>query len=325
MKIDNATLTAVPGMRVGHFTHLEAGTGCTVIICPDGTVGGVEQRGGAPGTRETDLLRASHLVETVNAVVLAGGSAYGLAAADGVMRWCEEHQIGYRSGAGFLVPIVPAAIVMDLPVGRSDIRPNAEMAYAACDAATTEPVTQGTVGAGTGCRVGAMHGNERASKGGVGSAAIHIDDELVVAALVAVNAVGDVIDEDGRILAGLREAPDSNQFVGMLNAFRDMARTVRPAIARENTVIGVVATNARFNKEQVNRLAQMADDGISRAVNPAHTMFDGDTLFALATGAIPANINVVGAYAAEAVAQAIRNAVRTATSLHGVRALNDQG
>jgi L-aminopeptidase/D-esterase-like protein len=320
----NNTLTAVPGIRVGHFTHLEAGTGCTVVICPDGTVGGVEQRGGAPGTRETDLLRASHLVETVNAVVLSGGSAYGLASADGVMRWCEEHEIAYRSGAGFLVPIVPAAIIMDLSVGRSDVRPDAVMGYAACEAATTSPVEQGTVGAGTGCRVGAMHGNTRASKGGVGSASIFIDHELVVGALVAVNAVGDVLDEHGNILAGLRESPESNQFTGMLNAFRGIARTVRPSIARENTVIGVVATNARLHKEEVNRLAQMADDGISRAVNPAHTMFDGDTIFALATGQIPANVNVVGAYAAEATAQAIRNAVRAATSLHDVRAINSQ-
>jgi L-aminopeptidase/D-esterase-like protein len=313
----NNTLTAVPGIRVGHFTHLEAGTGCTVVICPEGTVGGVEQRGGAPGTRETDLLRASHLVETVNA-------AYGLASADGVMRWCEEHHIGYQSRAGFLVPIVPAAIVMDLPVGRSDIRPDAAMGYAACEAATTDSVQQGTVGAGTGCRVGAMHGNTRACKGGIGSAAVQIDDELVVAALVAVNAVGDVLDEQGNILAGLRETPESNQFTGMLNALRGLARAARPVNPRENTVIGVVATNGRLNKEEVNRLAQMADDGIARAVNPSHTLFDGDTMFALATGQIAANVNVVGAYGAEAVTQAIRNAVRMATTLFDVRAINDQ-
>jgi L-aminopeptidase/D-esterase-like protein len=319
----NNTLTAIPGIRVGHFTHLEAATGCTVIICPEGTVGGVEQRGGAPGTRETDLLRASHLVETVTAVMLAGGSAYGLAAADGAMRWLEEHDLGYRSGTGFLVPIVPSAIVMDLPLGRSDIRPDADMGYAACEAATTEPVAQGTVGAGTGCRIGAMHGNARASKGGIGSAVIHIDDELLVAALMVVNAVGDVMDEQGRILAGLRMSPESDQFTGMLSAFGELARVTRPAVARENTVIGVVATNARLHKEHTNRLAQMADDGISRAVNPAHTMFDGDTIFALATGQIPANISVVGAYAAEATSQAIRNAVRAATSLYDVRAISD--
>jgi L-aminopeptidase/D-esterase-like protein len=319
----NNTLTDVPGIRVGHYTDLEAITGCTAILCPDGTVGGVDQRGGAPGTRETDLLRPMHLVDTVNAVILAGGSAYGLAAADGAMRYLEERGIGYRAQQGrFIVPIVPAAIVMDLGIGRADVRPDAAMGYAACQAATEAPVEQGSVGAGTGCRIGAALGNEFATKGGVGSASIDLDDGLVVAALVAVNAVGDVVDERGEIIAGLRLPPDGNQFSGMLNFLRANARMTMPPRS-ENTVIGVVATNARLSKDEVNKVAQMAHNGLALAVRPAHTLFDGDTLFALATGAIPANVNAIGAFAAEAVAAAIRSAVRMATSLGGVRSLND--
>jgi L-aminopeptidase/D-esterase-like protein len=318
----NDTLTAVTGIRVGQVTDLEAATGCTVILCPSNTVGGVDQRGGAPGTRETDLLRPLHSVEQVNAIMLAGGSAYGLAAADGVMRYLEEHDMGYKTRTGFTVPIVPAAIVFDLAVGRSDVRPDAAMGYAACAAATSAPIEQGTVGAGTGCRVGAVYGNEFASKGGIGSAAIDLGEGLIVAALVVVNAVGDVIAEDGTILAGVRQPPDGKSFVGMLNAMRTMPRgVVAPVSTRENTVIGVVATNAKLSKDHTNKVAQMAQCGLARAVNPAHTMFDGDTIFALATGEYDADVNMIGAFAAEAFARAVRNAVRHATSLGGVQDL----
>ena len=318
----NNTLTAVPGIHVGHFTHLDGATGCTVVICPDGTMGGVDQRGGGPGTRETDLLHPTRGMEQVNAVMLSGGSAFGLATADGAMRYLEEHNIGYKGIPGYVVPIVPTAILFDLPIGQPGIRPDAAMGYAACEAATTESVSQGTVGAGTGCRIGAMMGNDRATKGGIGSACLQIDDELIVAALVAVNAVGDILDEHGQIMAGVRLSPESNEFVSMLDLMRTFSRQQRPD-RRENTVIGVVATNARLTKPQVNKVAQMAQDGVARAVNPAHTMYDGDTIFALATGQITANTSVVGAYAAQAVAQAIRNGVRAATSLSGVRAIND--
>lgn len=325
----NNTLTAVPGLRVGHATDLDAVTGCTVVICPPGTVGGVDQRGGAPGTRETDVLRPMHLVETVTAVVLSGGSAFGLAAADGAVRYLEANGLGYRSSAGFVVPIVPAAILMDLGIGRSDVRPDAAMGYRACEAATTEPTAQGCVGAGTGCRVGPLRGPAFASKGGIGSAAIHLDDGLVVAALVAVNAVGDVLDETGQILAGVRAADGAgNKWADALLVMREMSRAA-PAPSQaaspveSNTVIGVVATNARLSKEHTNKVAQMAQDGIARAVRPAHTMFDGDTLFSLATGEIPANPSLVGAYAAEMVAEAIRSAVRSAVTLGGVRAWNE--
>jgi len=322
MAMTNNTLTAIPGIRVGHDTNAQAVTGCTVVLCPPGTIGGVDQRGGAPGTRETDLLRPMHLVEQVDAVTLSGGSAFGLATADGVMRYLLEHDQGYRSSAGFIVPIVPAAILFDLAIGDGTVRPDAAMGYAACETATDEPVAQGSVGAGTGCRIGAMRGNEYATKGGIGSASIELADGVVVAALVAVNAVGDVLAEDGTILAGLR---DGSQFVGMLNVLRMMPNSARPPSAStENTVIGVVATNARLTKDDVNKVAQMAHDGLARAVRPAHTMYDGDTLFALATGEkSAADVTVIGAFAAEAVAQAIRNGVRAATSLGGVLASED--
>lgn len=317
----NNTLTAVPGIRVGQQTHLEGATGCTVVICPPGTVGGVDQRGGAPGTREIDLLRPLHLVNEVSAILLAGGSAFGLAAATGVMQYLEQHEIGYRSGTGFVVPIVPAAILMDLPVGEPGIRPDEAMGYAACEAATSDPVAQGCVGAGTGARIGAMLGNEFATKGGIGSAALALADGLIVAALVAVNSVGDVLDENGQVFAGVRQPPDGNTFPGMLNLLRDRTHLRPPST--ENTVIGIVATNAQLNKEGVNKVAQMANAGIARTINPAFTMYDGDTLFALATGDIPAEVTLIGAFAAEVVAQAVRNGVRAATTLAGIRAWND--
>ncbi|MDX2163473.1 MAG: P1 family peptidase [bacterium] len=320
----NNTLTAVPGFRVGHATDLEAATGCTVILCPPGTVGGVDQRGGAPGTRETDLLRPMHQVEQVNAVMLAGGSAYGLAAADGAMRYLEERQSGYVTRAGYIVPIVASAIVFDLAVGRHDVRPDTAMGYAACQNASDQPVLQGTIGAGTGCRIGAMYGNALATKGGIGSACIELGGGLIVAALAVVNAVGDVIDEQGAILAGLRS--EQGGFCGIMNEFRAMTYAASPPSSAErggeNTVIGVVATNARLSKEAINKVAQMAHDGLARAVNPAHTLFDGDTIFALASGSVEADVNLVGAFGAEAFAQAIRSGVRAATSLYEVRAWN---
>jgi len=318
----NNTLTRISGIKVGHVTDLENATGCTVIMCPPQTVGAVDVRGGAPGTRETDLLQPHNRVEEVTAIVLSGGSAFGLATADGVMRWHDERQIGYKSGTGFIVPIVPAAILFDLLVGNPHIRPTAEMGYQACENATNEPVQQGSVGAGTGARIGAMLGNDRASKGGIGCATIELDNGLIISALMAVNAVGDVIDERGEILAGLR-SEDGSSFMGMLNVMTAMLDTETQPDARENTVIGVVATNAKLSKTHTYKVAQLAHDGIARAVNPSHTMFDGDTIFALSTGEIPSHPTLVGAYAAEVVATAIRNAARFATSLHGVRAIND--
>ena len=312
------TVTAVPGIEVGHATDLEGLTGCTVVLCREGAVGGVDQRGGAPGTRETDLLRPLHMVDTVHAVLLAGGSAFGLAAADGVMRYLEEHGVGVDTGAA-RVPIVPAAILFDLALGDPGARPDGAMGYAACLAASDEVVAEGTVGAGTGAAVGGILGPERAMKSGLGSAAVSLGEALVVGAVMAVNAFGDVIDPDsGEILAGAR-SPETNAPVDTLTVMRRGAGG-NPFRAGSRTVIGVVATNARLTKEEANKVAQMAQDGIARTVRPAHTMVDGDTLFALATGKVDADVNLVGAYGAEVVAEAVVRAVRKATSVGGLPA-----
>lgn len=309
-------ITDVPGIRVGHATNREAMTGCTVILCPpEGAVGGVDQRGGAPGTRETDLLRPMHLVQRVNGVLLAGGSAFGLDAAAGVMRWLEERGVGFDTQV-VKVPIVPAAILFDLDIGRSDIRPDREMGYAACEAASNGPVAEGSVGAGTGCTVGKVLGPGRAMKGGLGTASVDLGGGVVVGALVAVNGFGDVVDpRTGKILAGAR-ALTGDGFADTLAIMKGLVgKTVLRFAGRRNTVIGTVATNARLTKEEANKVAQMAHDGLARAVRPAHTIFDGDTLFALATGQKRADVNLVGAYAAEVVAEAIVRAVRAAKEL----------
>jgi len=317
----NTTLTAVPNFRVGQVTNLDAATGCTVILCPRGTVGGVDVRGGAPGTRETDLLQPYNRVNEVNAIVLAGGSAYGLAAAQGVVDYLEETKQGYETGMGYIVPIVPAAILFDLMLGDSTVRPDPAMGYEAARIATSDPVQQGTIGAGTGAICGAMRGKEFATKGGIGSASVDLGNGLIVAAIVAVNSVGDVVDETNNIIAGVRG--DDGQFIGMLNALRPFAHGDTAPPSRENTVIGAIATNARLTKTEATKVAQMAHDGIARAINPAHTMFDGDTIFALASGEKDANLNVIGSFAAEAMTAAIHNAIRAATSLDGVRAWNE--
>ena len=318
----NNTLTAVPGIKVGHATDPVGLTGCTVVLCEAGAVGGVDQRGGAPGTRETDLLRPMHLVQKVHGVMLAGGSAFGLAAADGVMRYLAERGVGVKAGPA-RVPIVPAAILFDLAVGSADARPDAEMGYAACLAASDAAVAQGNVGAGTGCSAGKLLGARHATKTGIGSAAIELGGGLVVAALIAVNPFGDVVDEAGRIIAGtrpLRTGPLRGEgYADTLVLLRGMTGRLALRIAGA-TVIGVVATNARLDKEQVNKVAQMAQDGLARTIRPAHTLFDGDTIFALATGRVRASVTLVGAYAAEAVAQAIIAAAQTAVAAGGLPA-----
>ena len=316
----NTTITSVPGIKVGHATDAEGLTGCTVVLCEGGAVGGVDQRGGAPGTRETDLLRPMHLVQKAHAVVLAGGSAFGLAAADGVMRYLAERGIGYKAGAA-RVPIVPAAILFDLALGSPSAYPTAEMGYAACLAATDGPVPEGNVGAGTGCSVGKLLGPGRATKTGIGSASVDLGGGLVVAALIAVNAFGDVVDETGAIVAGTRPLRGSG-FADTLAVLRSWTGKLALRVAGA-TVIGVVATNARLSKEAANKVAQMAQDGLARAIRPAHTMFDGDTLFALATGKARASVTLVGAYAAEVVVQAIVRGARAAVAAGGLPAGDD--
>lgn len=320
----NTTLSAVPGIKVGHHTLAERPTGCTVILVDgDGAVGGVSQRGGAPGTRETDLLDPSNMVDKVNAVVLSGGSAFGLDAATGTVKWLEEHGIGWDVRIA-RVPIVPAAILFDLPVGGNPkIRPTADCGYRAAAAATSDPVREGTVGAGAGATVGKTGGQGRSMKAGVGSYSITLPSGLSVGAIVAVNAVGDIIDPDtGRIVAGARNA--DNTFADARVLLRT-GRTGAPPRPGENTTIGLVATNARLTKAQAQRMALMADDGFARAIYPSHTVGDGDTVFSLATGRWDGEVNLtqIGALAADVMARAIVRAATEATGLPNLPAARD--
>lgn len=307
-------ITDIPNIRVGHDTNLEAGTGCTVIICDTPAVGGIDVRGGAPATRETDLLRPLNMVEGVHAILLTGGSAFGLDAASGVMRYLAERNIGFDVGVA-KVPIVPAAAIFDLGFGSASVRPDAGAGYRACEQATSDPVAQGNIGAGTGATVGKLLGPGFMMKGGLGSASMRMDDGTLVGAIVAVNALGDVIDpQTQQVIAGTR-----NPMGGFIasNPFG-------------NTTIAVVATSASLSKDSANKVAQMAHNGLAQAIRPAHTMFDGDTVFALALGTASQvgttqataalQVSIIGAAAATTLARAIIKAVRNATELHGVPA-----
>ena len=315
-------ITDVKGIKVVHYTDKEAVTGCTVILCETGAVAGVDVRGSAPGTRETDLLRPMNLVEKVHAVLLSGGSAFGLDAAGGVMRYLEEKGIGHETMVA-KVPIVPAAIIFDLNVGSSKIRPGIEEGYQTCLTATEREVAEGCVGAGTGATVGKILGIERATKSGLGTASCKIGDDVIVAALVVVNAIGDVIDhKTGKILVGPRNE-QNNGFLSTTELLTGGIYSYRKNPLATNTTLGVVATNANLTKEQVNKLAQMAQDGIARAINPSHTMYDGDTMFALSLGDKTGDITVLGTAAAEVVANAIGRAVQQAETLAGIPAMKD--
>ena len=279
-------LTDVPGLRVGHFTDTRRPTGCTVVVAEGGAVCGVDVRGGAPGTRETDLLDPVNSVQQVHAVLLSGGSAFGLDAATGVVRYLEEKGIGFPVGVG-KVPIVPAAILFDLGLGDWKIRPDATAGYEAARAASAGPVAEGCVGAGAGATVGKMFGAAAAMKGGVGTASIRLPNGAVVAALVAVNANGDVVDPaTGRTLAGVR-TPDGKRLRGAVDALVAGETPGRPLVG-QNTSIGVVATNVALTKTEATKVAQMAHDGLARAIRPVHTPWDGDALFALSAGAVEA-------------------------------------
>lgn len=306
-------LTDVPGILVGHDTNLEAGTGCTVILCDTTAIGGVDIRGGAPATRETDLLHPMHLVEEVHAILLTGGSAFGLDAANGVMRYLEEHNVGFDVGVAH-IPIVPAAAIFDLAFGSASIRPDAAAGYRACQQATAAPVMQGNIGAGTGATVGKLFGPAFAMKGGLGSASTQLADDIIVGALVIVNSFGDVIDQQTQqVIAGARRPTVS------------FASTPSPFT---NTTLAVIATNAPLGKEATNTVSQMAHDGMAQVIRPAHTMFDGDTIFALTLGSTsqakldPLQVSMIGAVAANTLARAIIKAVRNATTLHGISAIS---
>ncbi len=326
---DNMTLTAVEGIKVGHVTLTERPTGCTVILFKEGTTGSVDVRGGAPGTRETDLLDPANNVQIVNAIALSGGSAFGLDTASGVMKWLDERNIGYPVGAAGVVPIVPAAILFDLGFGgKPKVRPDADCGYKAAGAASEAPVQEGNHGAGAGATVGKSGGGRGGQggpmKAGIGSAAIKLPNGLVVAAIVAVNAVGDIIDPwTGQVVAGAR-GPD-----GKLIDARRLLRggSGREGRAGENTTIGLVATNARLTKVQAQKMAQMAHDGFARAISPVHTPGDGDTIFSVATGTWDGQVNYgqIGSLAAEAMADAIVRAATEATSSNGLPSARDLG
>jgi L-aminopeptidase/D-esterase-like protein len=318
-----AGLTAVPGIKVGHFTVAARPTGCTVVLADPAAVAGVDVRGSAPGTRETDLLNPVNLVDRVNAIVLSGGSAFGLDAASGAVRYLDEHGIGYDT-AGGKVPIVPAAILFDLAVGDSKVRPTADCGYRAAAAATAGTVEEGNVGAGAGATVGKLAGSARAMKGGIGTASITLPGGLVVAALVAVNAVGTIVDpSNGRAVAGVRR-PDGKALADVRQLLR-AGEARQPLKGGESTTIAVVATNARLTKTEATKIAQMAHDGVARTVVPAHTPYDGDTIFALATGTMEKapELLVIGALAADAVSDAILRAVRAARGIEGYPAARD--
>ena len=316
-------LTAIPGLKVGHFTLSERPTGCTVVLAEGGAVGGVDVRGGAPGTRETALLDPVNTVQEVHAVVLSGGSAFGLDAASGVVRYLDERDIGYRVGQ-IRVPIVVGAVLYDLSVGDDPrVRPGADCGYRAATHASSETSAEGNVGAGAGATVGKLRGMARAMKGGVGTASITLDSGLTVAAIVAVNAVGDIIDPaTGSVIAGVRTTDG--------RGLADARRLLREGSSNEpqsgaNTTIGVVATNATLTKAEATKVAQMAQDGLARTIYPAHTPGDGDTVFSLATGTLSgaASVSTIVALAADMMAEAIVRAVRAATGIPGFPAAGD--
>ena len=326
--MDVSGITAVDGIRLGHHTLTERPTGCTVILTGEGAVGGVDVRGSAPGTREIALLDPVNSIERVHAVVLSGGSAFGLDAASGVMRYLDEHDVGYRVG-GKVVPIVVGAILNDLGLeGEARIRPGPECGYAAAAAASAHVPEEGSVGAGAGATVGKLRGLARAMKGGFGTASITLADGLTVAAAVAVNAVGDIIDPaTGAVVAGVR-TEDGRGLADARTLLRSSGSGADVDVAMgANTTIGVVATNATLTKAQATKVAQMAQDGFARAIYPSHTMGDGDTVFSLATGTLagPANVTLIGALAADVIAEAILRAVRSAEGLPGIPSVSDLG
>ncbi len=319
----NRTITAVAGLEAGHYTDMAHGTGCTVFICRDGAVGGVDVRGGSPGTRETDLLRPMHRVDKVHGVLLSGGSAFGLEAAAGVVNYLADLGIGFQAGPA-VVPIVPAAILFDLNVINPRVRPGPAQGLAACQAAGSSPLEEGSVGAGTGATAAKAMGPEAAVKSGFGTASVTLPDGATVAAAVAVNAYGGIYDHrSGRLIAGPRRDDGSG--------FHDPVEVMlageawRPGLPMTNTTIGVVATDAPLTREEANYLAMASHDGLALTIRPCHTMYDGDTMFALSTGRFPgqADVSRLGVAAVEVTAQAVLRAVQTPSGLGGFPAISE--
>lgn len=311
--------TGVPGFKIGHFTLSQRPTGCTVIIAPPNTVGGVDVRGGAPGTIETDLLRPENTVSTVNAVFLTGGSAFGLAVHTGVQKYLESQKLGYPAG-GYFVPIVPGAVIFDLPVGDGKIRPDGDCGFNAASAAKEGPVQEGSIGAGAGATVGKFSGG-RPMKGGVGYASLSLDNGLIVSAIIVTNAAGSIVDPaTGKAIAGVRAADGVTLEDPHALIRRGVVPTGSPVA---NTTIGVIMTNAKLTKAEALKVSQMAHDGLARTIYPVHTGGDGDTLFTLASGTVTTDFSRVGVLAAEAVADAVVRSVRMATGLPNIPSVSD--
>ena len=315
-------ITDVPGVLVGQISDFAAITGCTVLVFPEGAVGGVDVRGSATGTRELETLSALHVAPQVHAIALAGGSAFGLDAAGGVMQALEEQGVGFQTRVA-RIPLVPAAIIFDLGIGAATRRPDVAMGYAACRAATAGAVQEGTAGAGTGATVGKLFGLAQAMKGGVGTASQCVDGTVWVGALAVCNAFGDVVDtHTGQLLAGARRTPED---WGLVDTAAQLRQGVQPrSIAGTNTTLGVVATNARLSKPQAQKLAQLAQHGLVRGLSPAHTLLDGDIVFAVSTGGQTADVTRLGIVAAELLATCLGRAVRRAQGLGGVPGLGDR-
>lgn len=310
-------ITDIKGLKVGHSQSQEGMTGCTVIICEKGATGGVDVRGGAPGTRETDLFKAEKMVDKVHAVVLSGGSAFGLDAASGVMKYLEENDIGFDVGVT-KVPIVASAVIFDLNIGDYRIRPDFKMGYNACKNANTEGNLQGNIGCGMGATVGKILGPQNAMKSGLGSASIKVGD-LVVSAMVAINSFGDIYDfTNNKQLAGVYDY-DNNKLLNTIDIMKKMNRDLGFNV--KNTTIGLIATNAVLTKAGANKISQMAHNGYARSINPIHTMLDGDTIFTMATNEIEADISLIGTLAAEVMSMAITNGILSAKSYKGLKGL----
>jgi L-aminopeptidase/D-esterase-like protein len=313
-------ITDIEGIKVGHASDFKGYTGCTVILCEKGAVCGIDIRGSASGTRQTDALNVSHIVEEIHGILLAGGSSFGLDAASGVVRYLEERNVGFDVGVA-RIPIVPSAVIFDLGLGNPKARPTPDMGYEACLKAGNE-VEEGSVGAGTGATVGKIFESPRAMKGGIGTSSLAMPDGLKVAALVVVNAFGDIIDNvTGKIIVGLRKSEDSSEFANTSKQIKEGA--VKKQFGIVNTTLGVVATNATFNKREITKIAQMAQGGLIKTISPVHTTFDGDLVFALATGELETDINKVGVLAEFVLAEAIKRAVKKADGFGIIPAFRD--
>ena len=318
--MQSMNLVDIPGIRLGNAQNLAAATGCTVILCPAGATAGVDVRGGAPGTRETDLLKPENLVDKIHGLMLAGGSAFGLDAASGVMRYLEENGFGFDVGVA-RVPIVPAAVLFDLPCGDARVRPDQAMGYQACINSENSPFLIGTIGAGAGATVGKVFGMERAMKGGLGAHCVKIGD-LIVGAVVAVNCLGDVIDPaTGCIVAGAMQREPFRFLDSEAGLLQQCDQTGNRFSG--NTTIGAIISNANLTKAQATKVSSMAHDGYARTMRPAHTLLDGDTIFTLSVGGVTADVSAVGVLAAKVMEQAVLAAVRSASSLAGFPCYQD--